>query len=150
MKSASLWSNLHWPEWTAIVLAIAIGPAFLGIGYATGLVFRAAAGAYILCCVVVVPLLTVAGGRLKFLVWQLAIVSLSLTVVEDNLRLKAIHSGEIATLLCVLWSFGTLVSSPLPIYFLLRPMTARQRYIAGIVIAMAALALWLWIKTITR
>lgn len=133
------------------MLAIALGPLFLRAGYAIpGVVFGAAGGAYILCCLFVVPLLILGAGRLKFVIWQLATLSLSVAVIADNLRLNAIRRSDIGSVFYVFWALGTLLSSPLPIYFLLRPMPVRQRYIAGIAIAAAAVALWLGLKRITR
>jgi hypothetical protein len=137
-------------EWICLITAIAIGPAFLIIGnYIPGFIYRAAAGAAILLCVIVVPLLTLAAGRLKFLVWQLAIISIALAVIGDNLRLHAIFRSEILPVTYVFWAGGTLLSSPLPIYFLLKPLALRQRCIVGIVIASITLALWFGLKRIT-
>lgn len=137
-------------EWISFVAAIAIGPAFLLIGYQVpSLIFGAAAGASILLCAIVVPLLTFAAGRLKFIAWQLAIISIVLAVIGDNLRENAIHRSEIPSMAYVLWAGGTLLSSPLPIYFLLKPLALRQRYIVGIIIGATALALWFGLRRIT-
>ena len=144
-------TNSHWREWTGIALAIVTGPAFVQIGYAIpGLVFGASAAFYFASCVIVVPLVTLVASRWRFLAWQLAIVSLSMTILVHNIRLRAIHRSEIPSVVYVLWGLGTLLSSPLPIYYLLRPMAARQRYLAGITIAIAAFVLWLGIRRITR
>lgn len=137
-------------EWISLVAALAIGPAFLLIGYQIpGLIFGAAAGANIVLCAFVVPSLTLAAGRFKFLVWQVAVISIVLAVIGDNLRLNAIHRSQIPSLAYVFWAGGTLLSSPLPIYLLLRPLAPRQRYIVGITIGAAALALWFGLKRIT-
>lgn len=137
-------------EWIVLVAAVAIGPAFLLIGYQIpGLVFGAAAAADVLLCAIVVPLLTLAAGRLKFLVWQLAIISIVLAVIGDNLRVNAINRSQIPSVAYVFWAGGTLLSSPLPIYFLLKPLALRQRFIVGIIVGAIALALWIGIKRIT-
>jgi hypothetical protein len=137
-------------EWISLIAAVAIGPAFLLIGYhIPGLIFRAAAEAYILLCAIIVPLLTLAAGRLKFVAWQLAVISIILAMVGDNLRLNANYRSEIPSLAYVFWAIGTLLSSPLPIYFLLKPLALRQRFIVGIIIGAIALALWFGIKRIT-
>ncbi|MBZ5722492.1 MAG: hypothetical protein LAO03_19295 [Acidobacteriia bacterium] len=137
-------------EWISLVAAVAIGPASLLIGYKIpGLIFGAAAGAGILLYALVVPLLTLAAGRLKFLAWQLAIISVVLAVIGDNLRLNAIHRSEIPSVAYVFWVVGTLLSSPLPIYFLLKPLVPRQRYIVGITIGAVAFVLWFGLKRIT-
>jgi hypothetical protein len=143
------WIGVQSRDWISLIAAIAVGPVFLKIGYKTGLVFDAAAFAYFLCCMFVVPILTLCAGRLKFLTWQIAILSLAFTVVEDNLRLNAIYPSEIAGIAFLFWALGTLLSSPVPIYFLLRPLAPRQRYAFGVVLAVAALALWFGIKRIT-
>jgi hypothetical protein len=133
-------------DWISLVAALAIGPVSL-IGYEIpGLIFGAAAAFYFLYCAIVVPLVTFIAGRLKFLTWQLAIISLTLTVVGDNLRLGPMPSSEIARVAFVLWTSGTLLSSPVPIYFLLRPLTWRQRCVSGVVIAAVSFALWLGLK----
>jgi hypothetical protein len=136
--------------WISLVAAIAIGPVFLLIGsHIPGLVFRAAAGAYILLCAIAVPLLTLAAGRWKFLAWQFAIISIVLAVIGDNLRLNAIHRSEIPPTAYLLWASGTLLSSLLPMYFVLKPLALRQRCIVGIIIGAISLALWFGIKRIS-
>src|SRR5881296_2722705 len=143
-------ANVHLLNWMSVVAAIAIGPVFLSIGYAIpGLTFGTAAATYFLCCAIVVPLLTLVAGRLKFSTWQLAIVSFTFTVIGDNLRLGSMHRNEIVWVTYVFWAIGTLLSSPLPIYFLLRPLPRRRRYVFGIAIAAVGLALWLLLKRIT-
>ena len=137
-------------EWITLSAAIAIGPASLLIGYQIpGLVFGAAAGASIFVCAIVVPLLTLAAGRLKFLAWQLAIISTVLAAIGDNLRLNAIHRSEVPSVAYVFWAGGTLLSSPLPIYFLLKPLVPRQRYVVGIIVGAVAYVLWFGLKRIT-
>ncbi|MGA8274627.1 MAG: hypothetical protein WB919_23930, partial [Candidatus Sulfotelmatobacter sp.] len=120
----------RWREWVSIFLAIAIGPAFLLIGNSIpGLIYRAAAGAYFLCCVLVVPIPIFIADRFKFLAWQLAIGSLALTLVEDNLKSHAMRLTdikEIAGFVFALWIAGTLLSSPLPIYILVRRKLAER------------------------
>ena len=136
-------------EWIRLIAAIAVGPVFLLVGYRARLVFAPAAAAYILVCVLIVPLLTVAAGRFRFPAWQLAIISVDLSVIGDNLRLNAIHRSEIPSTAFVLWAGGTLLSSPLPVYFLLKPLAPRRRWIVGIMITLTVLLLWLTIKRIT-
>jgi len=137
-------------EWITLAGAVAIGPAFLLIGYRIpGLVFGATTIANALLCAVVVPLLTVAAGRFKFLAWQTAVISITLAVVGDNVRLNAIQRNEILSVAYVFWAAGTLLSSPFPIYLLLKPLAPRQRYIAFVLIGLIALALWLGIKKVT-
>jgi len=135
-------------EWVSVAAASAIGPVFVIVGYSTGLVFDAGAVALVLLCVLIVPVLTLAAGRLKFLAWQLAIVSIVLAAVGDNLRLNAIHRSEVPSVAFGFWAGGTLLSSPLPIYFLLKQLRSRQRYIVAILIVAGALGLSLGLKRI--
>jgi hypothetical protein len=133
-------------DWISLCAAILIGPVLLGVGSAVpGLIYGAAAMYYFLCCAIIVPLLVVLADRLKAWAWQIAIGSLTLTVISDG-----IPRSQIASVTFVFWALGTLLSSPVPIYFLLRPSTPRQRYVYGIAIATTAIALWLGLKGITR
>jgi hypothetical protein len=136
-------------ERISLIAATAIGPIFLVVGYRAPPAFAPAAVGYILVCFLIVPLLTAAGGRFKFLAWQLAIFSIDLAVIGDNLRLNAIHRSEIPPTAFVFWAGGTLLSSPLPVYFLLKPLAPRRRWIVGIMVILTALLLWLAIKRIT-
>lgn len=141
----------HLWEWGSLVAAACIGPAFLLVGYhIPGLIFGAAAGADFLLCALVVPLLVLAAGRMKFVTWQLAIISITLAVIGDNVRLNAGHRAEIAAVAYVFWASGTLLSSPVPIYFMLRPLTPSRRLIFSIMIALLAIALWCGVKRIAR
>jgi hypothetical protein len=144
-----LWRiNVQSRDLISLVAALAIGPLSL-VGYAIpGLIFGAAAAFYFLYCAVVPPLVILIADRLKFLVWQLAIASLTLTVVGDNLRQGRMPGNDVARIMFVFWTSGTLLSSPVPIYFLLRPLTWRQRGFSGAAIAVIALALWLGLKRI--
>jgi len=138
-------------EWIGFAAAIALGPGFLFIGdRIPGLIFGAAAGAYILVCLIVVPLLTIAAGRLKFFVWQAATISLALSVIVDNVRINAMHGSEILSATYVFWAFGSLLSSPVPIYFILKPLDSRHRYMACVFIGTIALLLWLGVRHVTN
>lgn len=143
-------ANSRVREILALAIAIAIGPLFLIVGYSLHLVFGAGATSYLFVCAIVVPLLTAAGGRLKSVVWQLAIFSIILAVIGDNLRLNAIGGREILSVAFVSWVIGSVVSSPLPIYFILKPLPRRKRYLAGFVIALVAVALWIGTTFITK
>jgi hypothetical protein len=136
-------------DWGSLVVATALGPAFLLVGYEAGLVFRSAASTVVFVWVVMVAALTIAACRFKFLVWQAAVLSITIAVLADNLRLHAIHRNEIPSVAYVFWAGGTLLSAPFPIYFLLRPLKARQRYIAAVAIGAVAFLLWLGIRKIT-
>jgi hypothetical protein len=80
-----------------VIGAIALGPVFLKIGDAIGLAFGAAAIAYFLVGIVIVPLLTFAASRLRFLLWQLAVLSLTVSVIQDNLRSSAAMNSSCGT-----------------------------------------------------
>lgn len=129
-------------ELLSIAGAIAIGPLALTFGYSQGFMFGVAAVFYFFVCATLVPLLTYAAGRLKFFVWQLAVVSLTLSVIGDNLRLNSIHGREVISVTYGFWVFGTLLSAPLPVYFILEPLSRRRRYIIGSVIIIIAIGLY--------
>jgi hypothetical protein len=130
-------------EWLSLAGALALGPLFIVVGYSLGLVFAPASYYFFACCLLIVPLLTIAAGRYKFLAWQLAVLSLALAVAGDNLRLHAIHYIEVPGLVYGFWAIGVLLSSPVPVYFLLRALKGRRRYVAGILVVVVAVALWL-------
>jgi hypothetical protein len=114
-------------EWLSILGALAIGPLFVVFGYWQRLMFGVAAWFYFLTCALVVPLLILAGGRLKFVVWQLAVLSLALSVIADDLRVgMRLHVGETASTTFKFWAVGTLLSAPAPVYFIL--LLLGQRY----------------------
>jgi hypothetical protein len=136
--------------WLSVAAAIAIGPIFVCVGYAMRLVYGLAALAYFFCCAAIVPLITAIGGRIWFLSWQLAIVSLVAAVIEDNLRLNAIHGREIVSVAYGFWAIGAVLSSPLPIFLLLHPLKPRQRYIVGAGVAAVGLAIWFGMAKIVK
>lgn len=136
----ALWDKQRLRQWLSIAGAVALGPLFTLVGYALHLIFAPAAYFYLACCIFAVPLLMIAAGRYRFLVWQLAVLSLALAVLGDNLRLHAIRYNQVPGLVFGFWAFGVLFSSPLPVYFLLRPLKGRRRYLAGILVAVVALA----------
>jgi hypothetical protein len=72
------------------------------------------------------------------------------TVIADDLRLHALHQSEIAPTAFVFWATGTLLSSPLPLYLFLKALSSRERYLACILIAVIATALWFGIEAATR
>jgi len=145
-----LLKKCHWREWTGLVLAIAVGPVWLEAANAIpGLIFRAAAGFYILVCLLAVPLIVLLARRLKFIVWQISIVSLAGVIILDDLRSHAVFHSEIPGMLFVFWTIGTLFSSPLPIYFFLKPMNWRARAIWGVWIVTAGIVIWLGMRRIT-
>jgi hypothetical protein len=135
-------------DWISLCAAILFGPVLLGIGSAVpGLIYGAAAMYYFLCCAIILPLLVLIADRLKACAWQIAIGSLTLTVISDPRR--AIPRSQIAPVTFVFWAISTLLSSPVPIYFFLRRSAPRQRYVYGIAIATTAIALWFGLKAIT-
>ncbi|MGA9389504.1 MAG: hypothetical protein WBV69_03570 [Candidatus Sulfotelmatobacter sp.] len=139
----------HIQDWVSLAAAVGLGPAFLLIGYQIpGLVFAASAGAWILLCAVVVTLLT-AFGRPKLLVWQVAVTSITLAVIGDNIQTNVVQRNEILSTAYVFWAGGTLLSSPLPIYLVLKPLAPSKRFIFAMVIGVIALTLWVGIKKIT-
>jgi hypothetical protein len=117
-------------ECPSIMTAIAIGPVFLYFGYLAGLVFAAGAIFYFLVSLTIVPVITAFGGRFRFLVWQLAVLSLALSVVIDDLRLEAnmrAHLKEYAGVALGFWAISTVLFLPLPIFLVYQVWQARKR-----------------------
>jgi hypothetical protein len=145
MTSSNSW--VHCREWAGLIAAVALGPVFITLGYRAHLIFGASVGGWILLCALVVPIVSFFAERFKFLAWQVSIISIALSVIGDNIRHGA--NGNESAPAFVLWAGGTLLSSPLPIYFVLKTLAVRQRYLVGGLIALAALFLWFGIKRIT-
>jgi len=137
-------------DWLCVAAAILLGPAFQVVGYAGNLLFGAAAFFYFFVCACVIPLLVWNASRLRFAVWQLAVFSMMLSVVGDNLRLRAMHGRELVGVAYVFWVLGTLLSSPLPMYHLLRHLPRRRRILVGAVAFIITLALCVSVELITR
>ena len=133
----------------AFCLAVALGPLFTVAGYAMHLIYGAAAVFYFLCCALVIPFVTLASVRFRFLTWQLAVFSMLLSVIVDNLRIGGIRGRDAVTVPFIFWAVGTLFSSPVPAYLFLRSMKPRNRYIFGVLIVLLGIALWLGVKRIT-
>jgi hypothetical protein len=76
------------------------------------------------------------------------VLSLIITVTVDDLH-TGLRSRELVGFCFAGWAVGSLLSAPLPVYLLLRPMTARRRWLWGSVIAGFALALWYGVNIIT-
>lgn len=137
-------------EWLSIIGALAVGPVALLFGYSQRLMFGLAAAYIVLIWLAIVPLLTYFGSRLKFFVWQLAVIDIALSVIGDDLRGNMIHGLEIVSVAYVFWGMGTLLSSPLPVFFILRSVPGRRRYFVGLSIAVIAIAMYLGLRHIVR
>jgi hypothetical protein len=134
-------------DWVCLIAAIGIGPVCLGIGNRIpGLIFGAAAGYVFLYYLFVIPVLTALGGRLKFIIWQVAVFSVLLSVIAEDLPM---HASEISSVAFVFWTSGTLLSLPVPAYFFLKPMTMLGRKIWAAVIVTAGIALSFALHRIT-
>src|SRR5579863_9275557 len=119
MKRTDSWIS----EGLSVAAAVALGPIFLFLGYRANLMFAAGAIAYLALCVAVVPLIVAFGGRFRFLVWQLAALSLALSVVIDDLSVEAVPSAHVKEFTGVafgFWAIATVLSSPLPIFLLVQ------------------------------
>lgn len=117
-------------EWLSIPASISIGPLFLLLGYEMNLMFGAGAAIYFAICLSVVPLVVAFGGRFRFLVWQLGALSLALSVVIDDLRVEAnpgAHLKEYAGVGLAFWAIASVLSAPLPIFFIFQMVHARKR-----------------------
>src|SRR5579863_1854338 len=107
----------------ACVLAIAQGPLCILAGYSLHLIYGSAAVFFLLWCALILPWIIVLSRDFKIFIWQLAVVCLALSVIGDNLRIGAINSLELLRVAFVFWAVASLLSSPVPIYALLRSMT---------------------------
>lgn len=136
-------SNQNVREWLSVAAAVVAGPVSSAIGHSMHLVYALAGMFYFLFCATVIPLLAYAAGRLKFLVWQVAIFSLIVTTIYEN-RSVGVNMGgrELFTMVYFFWFSGTLVSSPLLIYYRLKPLPPRRRFIEGAIFAVTALVLF--------
>ena len=81
----------------AISVAVALGPVFTAAGYCMHLIYDSGAVFYFLFCALVIPFVTLLASRSRFLTWQLAVFSLMLSVIFDNLRVNAIDRREIVS-----------------------------------------------------
>jgi hypothetical protein len=129
MKRADSWIV----EALSIAAAIALGPAFLFLGYWARLMFAAGAIVYLAVCVAVVPLIVAFGGRFRFVVWQLAALSLALSVVIDDLSIEAVpsaHLKEYTGVAVGFWAIATVLSSPLPIFLFVQRWRTRGQHCA--------------------
>lgn len=125
------WADSWIVEGLSIAAAIALGPVFLFLGYRAHLMFAAGAIAYFALCVAVVPLIVAFGGRFRFLVWQLAALSLALSVVIDDLSIEAVPSAHLKEFTGVafgFWAIATVLSSPLPIFLFVQRWRARRQH----------------------
>lgn len=135
----------------ALAAAAVLGPASMAIGYRVpGLLFGAAAGAYFVECGLVVPLVVLAAQRIRLFVWQIAVASLTLAVLVDNMRLMSVSSHEALSIVYLFWATGTVISLPVPLYVLVRPVSPPRKYAVAAAIIMVAVILWLGVIQITR
>jgi hypothetical protein len=124
-----------WPkspvvEWLSLAAAIAIGPVFMIGGYQMNLAYGAGGAVYLLVCATVVLVLVVFGGRFRFVIWQLAAVSLALSVFVDNLRLEADpfgHLKELTGIGFIFWLVTSVVSGPVPVAYFVHHLISRKK-----------------------
>ena len=133
----------------AVALAVALGPVFILIANSLGLIYGTGALFYFLCCALIVPCLTLLSVRFRFLTWQLAVLSLTLSCIGGAVPIGAMGQKGILRAIFVFWAVGSLLSSPIPIYLLLRSATPQRRYVFGFIIVVVGVVLWLAMKRIT-
>ncbi len=134
-------------NWVSIVLAVIAGPLWIILVWnilgRRGGIYGAAVHAFFLFSIVIIPLLTLLPTqRWKILTWQVAVCSFSLAMFVQNLGSSPVNDGALA-LDIRLWVVTSVLSSPLPIYFLLRQLTPKKRIIVGIAIAAAIVTFFL-------
>ena len=133
----------------AFVLAVVQGPLYALVSNRMNLVYGAAGAFFFLWCALVLPCVIGLSRNFRFIVWQLAVVSVILSGLGESLGLEPFKQRAMLKVIFVFWAVGSLLSSPVPIYTLLRPMTLRNRFIFGFGIILVGVALWLGVKRIT-
>jgi hypothetical protein len=133
----------------AFVLAVVQGPLFVLAVSFLHLIYGAAGIFFLLWCALVLPCAIVFSRTFRLVTWQLAVVSLIVSGLAANLGMDAFKQGVMFKVVFVFWALGSLLSSPVPIYTLLRSTTPRNRLIIGVAIAIVGVALWLGVKRIT-
>jgi hypothetical protein len=121
-------------EWAALVACVLIGPVSLVVGYELMLIGDLGVFFLAACCAFAIPFLMLLAGRLKYFAWQAGVLSIVLSIIVDNVRLHAIYPLEALRVAYVFWASGTMLSSPVPIYFILKPMPVRDRVVACVLI----------------
>jgi hypothetical protein len=133
----------------AFILAVVQGPLFVLAISSMHLIYGAAAIFFVLWCALALPCVIVLSKDFRFITWQLAVVSLIVSGLGANLGIDAFKQSVMLKVVFVFWASATLLSSPVPIYTLLRSMTPRNRLIVGVAIVLVGVVLWLGVKRIT-
>jgi len=144
---------LDWPfsirsrDWIALVAAIAIGPFYiLNFVRFSAEMIGDAPFFYLLFCATAVPLVAVIAARWKLVTWQVAVASMTTALIVNNFQQWYTSWAHVARVAYVFWAMALMLSSPVPIYFLLRPLAVRRQIICGIVIGGVAMAMILGIE----
>ena len=133
----------------AFALAVLQAPLFVLASASMNLVYGAAGVFFFLWCALIIPWIILLSVHSRFITWQLAVVSLVVSGLGENLGMEVFKRREMFKVVFVFWVSASLLSSPVPIYTLLRSMTLRNRIIFGFLIVLAGVALWLGVKRIT-
>ena len=140
---------MRFRDCVGLVAAVSIGPLLQLLGNLYPALSFAGGALFLLVCAVVVPLIVMLSGRLRFVVWQIAIFSIIISTVTVDLRAQAMRASEIPSVTYVFWASGTVLSLPLPLFYMLRPLRLKQRFITGGAVLIVAGALWLGVRSIT-
>lgn len=98
----------------ALLVAILLGAAFGYFSILAGYGGLLIGGLY---GILIVPLVVVyVADQRKILVWQACIIPFALWVVVGNAPLGRLGSAEGLTVFYMFWAFGTVISSPVPIF----------------------------------
>jgi hypothetical protein len=138
-------------DWIALITALAIGPMFIPIcGLIPGISFASAMGFFFIYCAIGIPLVTVIAKRWRIATWQIACASIAITYFFSGVRDTNLDRVDVGHGTYIVWVVAVFLSSPVPIFLLLRPLQARWRIFFGIVIGSVAAALVAGIKIIRR
>jgi hypothetical protein len=134
MSGPKKWWERPIVEWSSVAAAISMGPLFIIVLNQLGLVYLAGFFFYILVWVLVVPVIVRLGGRFGYLDWQLAAVSLAVTVFVKNLRVETCPTPTVWKLGAVglgFWLASSVLSSPLPLARFVESRRERRRRVAA-------------------
>jgi hypothetical protein len=130
MRDLVTYSELSIVNWLSVAAAMAIGPAFMVVGYQMNLAYGAGGAVYMMVCAGGVPMVIIFAGRLRYVAWQLAAVSFALSIFIDNLRMDGDPLGHIRQLMGVgvmFWLASSALSGPLPLALFLVGLQRRRR-----------------------
>lgn len=127
----SSWEN-RIVERLIVFLAIAMGPVFVIMVDELNLTDLLGACFGLIVWAVAVTVIIGLGGPFRYVVWQLAAVSLAIAVLVHYLPHDGnpiAHLGELATLVVIVWLVGSVVTAILPVTLFVESVRDRQKHL---------------------